>query len=93
MSDERPREWWIKFDSIRHYTAVWTHNVLIDGAGQEVIHVIEKSAYDKALERIAELEATEKVYHMNREWIETAKERIAELEKLLEEKARGTKPS
>jgi hypothetical protein len=30
---------------------------------------------------------------MNREWIETAKERIAELEKLLEEKARGTKPS
>lgn len=34
----------------------------------------------KHKDRIAELEAIEKVYHMNRDWIDEAKQKIAELE-------------
>lgn len=42
--------------------------------------MVELSALDSAKAEIAELKRTEKVYHMNRDWISEAKEKIAQLE-------------
>lgn len=79
--EQEPREWWISEPGETQGSVGWNQI-----AGRD-IHVIEHAAYERVC---SELEQTEKVYRMNREWIAEAKEKIAELERELEERRMST---
>lgn len=52
-----PREWYIRFDSLKLYVSVWTNEPLVEHPQQEVIHVVERRALSAALKEVGMLRA------------------------------------